>query len=174
MRARDWLLAFALGSAAGLMGLAANRPPWLFAGWCRLRHGGEASPEGLVLRVSEAPPEARGEGPGPWLLVELINEGRGPLTLHLCRPPGEELEVTGTGPDGAPLERPPFDPARPTLARPISRVDLRPGERIAQTLDLRERLEPRGPGRYAIRVRRLGFPGLDPLAAAGEVELLQR
>ena len=167
-----WGVAFALGATAGLLGVAATRPPWLLQRWAGLRLGSDPSREGLTLRVSEAPAELAGEGPGPWLLVELRNEGPRPVTLHLCRPPGEELLVSGTGPDGAPLPRPPFDPERPTPARPISRVDLPPGGRIAGRLDLSERLLLPAQGRCTIRVERLGFPGLDQVGAtSGELVL---
>lgn len=165
-----WWPAFALGLLFGLGFVAAVRPPRaLQAGWCRVRHGAWPGPQGLVLQVRPAPPSLRGEGSGPWLLVELINAGREAREVFLSRPPGEELELLR--PDGTPFE---LDPAREARARPVAPVTLAPGQRVAQVLDVGARawLEP---GPLQLRVRRRPLVGLDEVEAeSGEVELVAR
>ncbi|HBP20158.1 MAG TPA: hypothetical protein DEA08_20505 [Planctomycetes bacterium] len=152
---RRQLAAFAAGLAlAGLAALPFLFPAQAFALWCRLRYGGEPSAGGLVLRVSPAPPGTAGEGPGPWLLLELENLGGTPTTLTQPEPLGEEWSFRVRDPQGREITPRPLDPGRIGTSRPLQQLRVPARGRLGLVADLSRWVELPGPGRYLVQARR--------------------
>lgn len=149
-------LAFVLGAACTLTAALVLLRPDVLARW----RWGAIPSGGLVMTLRPAPPELRGPGPGPWVLVELRNVSRTPQRLAYLDPPGEELGFVVHDAQGQRLV-PERDPAAPSLARPLQTAQLPPGEGLAWPVDLSTRVTLAGPGPYTVEASR--FPlGEDP------------
>lgn len=147
--------AFAAGlTLAGLGALPFLFPAQAFAFWCRLRYEGEPSAGGLVLRVAPAPPGAAGEGPGPWLLLELENLGGTETSLTQPEPLGEEWGFRVRDAQGRELSPRPLDPGRIGTSRALRQLRVPARKRLGLVADLSRWVELPGPGRYQVQARR--------------------
>ena len=127
-------------------------PVQAYEAWCAVRHGGAIpSPEGLLLRIGEAPRGLRGPGPGPWIELEFRNLGKAPLKFLHSERLGGELGFSVEGVEGTAV------PEATTEVSWIHTVALEPGERIGFTCDLSRWVPLPGPGVYTVRAERISF-----------------
>jgi len=148
-------VAFAAGlSLAGLGALPFLFPARTFALWCQLRYEGRPSAGGLVLRVAPAPAGTAGQGPGPWLLLELENLGGTPTTLNQPEPLGEEWSFEVRDAQGREVAPRPLDLGRIGTSRPLRQLRIPGRKRLGLLADLSRWVELPGPGRYWVRALR--------------------
>ncbi|MGE0713658.1 MAG: hypothetical protein AB7N76_29585 [Planctomycetota bacterium] len=132
-------------------------PVQTYATWCRWRYGAAPSANGLVLTIAPAPPGTEGEGPGPWLALELHNIEDQSTVVQLLDPPGDEWIFRVEDAQGRRLP-PAGGPERQDPVRPLRQLTLPAGARTSLVVDLSRWVAmPPGPGQVRVVVTKMDF-----------------